>query len=456
MVSRLLMAVIISILLSAAASAAEVAALPFAVFTENVVAYYPQLKAAHSHVEIALAQEMQAKAGFWPSLDLSAGYKVSEDPVDVFGMLLRQERFTSSDFDLKRLNTPGRHQDLAVGAHLEMPLFDAMQTIGRTRSARASVKAAQAEEAFTGMEALLVAQDAYMNALTLEKLSSVINEVQKSAADDLQKAKDLKDKGMILGADYFSARVMFGELVRTRNEVARQQKAMMALLNILMGEPVDRLWTLTDTIDDVKVPRNDPAMLIEQAFSRRPDLAALEARIKASDAEVSRARSMAWPALNAFGDVTNNRNKIDAPGGDNYTVGLKVDMPLFDPAYEGRVKAAKALKGQLGYDRQHLQDTIKRDIVQEAARYDTLSDNIGVLKGMRDDAREAVDLVVPLYSEGRKSIADLLEVRRVYVQTVQEYNKAMLGMWLSRARLLFLSGQLNRDEMKKLAEGAGL
>ena len=460
MLSRLLLAVFTGILFTTASFAGEVSssapALSFQAFSQKVLAYYPKLKAAHSDVDIALAKKMQAQSGFWPSLDLSAGYKVSDDPVNVFGMLLRQERFTSADFDLKRLNTPDHHQDFSAGVHAEWPLFDAMQTIGRARSAREFVKASQADEVYTKMEALLMAQDAYLNALTLEKLSAIINEVQKNSDDDLQKAKDLKDKGMILGADYYSARVMFGDFTRMKNEIARQKIAMTALLNILMGESVDKAWTLTSTIKEAEAPLQDQQKLMEMALANRPDLSSLNARLQAFDFELSREKSTVLPTLSAFGDATNDRNNVGESGGNNYTVGVKAELPLFDPSREGRVKEAKARKDQLEHNVQILKDSIGRDITEETARYDTLRDNMAVLKGMTDDAKEAVTLVVPLYSEGRKSIADLLEVRRAYLQSAQAYNKAVMGIWLSEARLLFLTGQLNEDGMKKLVEGAGL
>ncbi len=459
MLSRLFLAVVISFLLSATSFAAEETvgtALSFETFSQKVLAYYPKLKAAHSDVDVALARQMQAKAGFWPSLDLSAGYKVSDDPVNVFGMLLRQERFTSSDNELKRMNTPDRHQDFSAGVHAEWPLFDAMQTIDRARSAREIVKASQADEAFTKMEALLMAQDAYLNALTLEKLSSVIDEVQKNSDEDLQKAKDLKDKGMILGADYYSARVMFGDFTRMKNEIARQKKAMTTLLNIMMGESVDKVWALTSAIKEAEAPLQDQQKLMETAFAGRQDLSSLSVRLQASDSELSREKSTILPNLSAFGDATNDRNKVGSSGGNNYTVGVKAEMSLFDPSREGRVREAKARKDQLDHNIQLLKDSIGRDIVEETARYDTFRDNMPVLKGMTDDSKEAVSLMVPLYSEGRKSIANLLEVRRAYLQSAQTYNKALMGIWMSQARLLFVTGRLNEDEMKKLAEGAGL
>ncbi len=430
--------------------------LTFADFNQKVLAYYPKLKAAHQDVEGALARQMQARAGFWPSLNLSAGYAVTDDPVNVFGTLLRQKRFTAADFDLKRLNTPARHQDISAGVHFEWPLFDAMQTIGRARSAREGVKAAEADAAFTRMEASLMAQDAYLNALVLERLSAIIDEVQKDSDQDLQKAKELKDKGMILGADYYSARVMLGDFTRLQNEIARQKRAMTALLNILMGEPLDRPWALPGMVKGPDPAGQDTQDLLETALANRPDVQALLARIKAADSELSRERATLLPRLSAFGSAYNDREKLSSSGGTNYSLGLKAEMPLFDRSRESRAQEARARKGQLEQSVQLLRDFIRRDITEELARHDAIRDNLPVLKGMVEDANEAVSLMLPLYNEGRKSIADLLEIRRAYLNSAQAYTKALMGVWLSEARLLFLSGKLDEEAIKKFAEGAGL
>jgi outer membrane protein TolC len=460
MVSRLFLAVSISFLLATVSFAGEEAAgtsaLSFETFSQKVLAYYPKLKAAHSDVDIALAQQMQAKAGFWPSLDLSAGYKITDDPVNVFGMKLRQERFKSSDFDLGKLNSPSSYQDFSAGVHIDLPIFDALQTIYRARAARDSVKAAESDQAFTKMEALLVAQDAYLNAVTLEALSAVVDEVQKRSDEDLQKASDLKDKGMILGADYYAARVAFGDFTRMRNELTRQKKAMMALLNILMGEPADRVWMVPSSLQVADVAVQDPQALLETAFADRPDLKALDLKFKAAALELSRERAAILPSVSAFGDATNDRNKANTSGGNNYTVGVKAEMSLFDPSRGGRIREAKAKKDRLDQNIQLYKDGISRDIMEEVARHEAFQDNMSVLKGMSDDAKEGVDLVVPLYSEGRKSIADLLEMRGIYLRSVQAYQKALMGLWMSEGRLLFLTGRLDEASVNKLAEGGGL
>lgn len=200
----------------------------------------------------------------------------------------------------------------------------------------------------------------------------------------------------------------------------------------------------------------DSRELIKTALVDRPDISSMRSRLQAFDSDLSREQSAIFPRLSAFADAVNGRNKVGASGGNNYTVGVKAELPLFDPSRDGRVKEAKARKARLEHDMESLKDTISRDIVEETARYDTFLDNTAVLKGMADDAKVAVSFVVPLYSEGRKSIADLLEARRTYLQSAQAYQKAVMGIWLSEARLLFLTGQLNTDGMKQFAEGAGL
>jgi outer membrane protein TolC len=75
---------------------------------------------------------------------------------------------------------------------------------------------------------------------------------------------------------------------------------------------------------------------------------------------------------------------------------------------------------------------------------------------MLDDAREAVSLMLPLYREGRKSIADLLEIRSSYLGVAKGYYTLITDSKASWTRLLFLSGQLDEprinDVAKKISE----
>ena len=71
----------------------------------------------------------------------------------------------------------------------------------------------------------------------------------------------------------------------------------------------------------------------------------------------------------------------------------------------------------------------------------------------RVGSSQAVDLTQPLYKEGRKSVADLLDMRQGYIKVCQAYYTALVGSKISRARLLFLSGRLDESTAKKVFSG---
>lgn len=427
--------------------------LDFDTFCRKVLVAYPKIKIAHADVQAAMARQMQAKAGYWPAINFSAGYGVSEDPVRVFGMLLKQERFTSADFDLKRLNSPSRHQDFSSGLSADFPLFDALQTLGKVRSARENLKASESEESFTKMEALLLAQDAFFHALTLEQMVVSIDEVDKNSQEDLKKAEDLKDKGMILGSDFYMARVTAGEFRKMKNEIRHQRQAMQVLLDILMDEPTDRTWHLVTPVLTSSPDIRKRGDYLNAAMIKRPDLTALNLRLKAGDAELSREKASALPKISAYGEVTNDRETLSAGGGNNYSVGVRAIVPVFDPARAGRIREAQAGLLRLQEQIRLLKDTIARDIAEEKSRLDALNDNRQVMDAMAADARQALSQIYPLYNEGRKSIADLLNVRAAYLQAVINERKAFAAEILSKGRLLFLSGELNENSIKDMLPG---
>jgi len=129
---------------------------------------------------------------------------------------------------------------------------------------------------------------------------------------------------------------------------------------------------------------------------------------------------------------------------------MKGTMDWFDPAYPGRVKDVDARHKELKAERDALRDEIVRDIVRELARYETVLLDVPVMRSASADAKQASDLTAKLYQEGRKSIADLLEMRRGYYETAAGYESLLLSLELEYAKLLFLSGQLTEDGIRQV------
>jgi len=430
--------------------------LTFDVFYQKVLEYYPQLKKQEANVNLAIARKLQAFSGFLPRIQGSFSVSRGDDPVFIFGSLLREESFTQNNFELSRLNTPRPHTVYTFSVEGQAPLFDAFQTISRVRSAKLQIDSARYEEAFTRMEAYLVASEAYLRAIAIEKLLAVVTQVSNSSEEDIAQADELKEKGMILGADFYAAKVLQGSISRFRNQLSQEKQAAHIVLNVLMGEdpfhPFEILGSATEPSGSRDKALQD---WFDEAYRNRPDLAALDRLTQAQDIEVSREKYSMLPRVDAFGEARDDTQHLSSGGGQNYIVGVKARMDIFDPSYSSRVRGSKETLQKLVYDRTLLKDTITKDVANEFAHYRTTRDNLPVMRQMLEDARQAVELMRPLYREGKKSIVDLLQIRFSYVNVAKEYYTVLTDSTASRTRLLFLSGQLDEAKLRDVVTASG-
>lgn len=426
--------------------------LGFGEFCERVLAYYPKLKQEAATVELAVAKKLQAEAGYLPRIRGFTSMTTSDDQVYVFGTLLKQRAFTQEDFALNRLNNPASRTNYDIGAYGEMPIFDSLQTVYKVKSASHMLKSARYNESFSRMEAVLVAADAYMHAVKVDELISIVETECANSEADIRQAEELKNKGMVLGADFYSAKVGLGTLKGMLNELTAEKRGLKAILNILMGEdPVNPIEIDNPKIGYLKLQKSLREWL-DIAYSMRPDLLAIEEKILAAEAELLRERARALPSISAFGDLRENTQNFNT-GGGSFSVGLKGSIDLFDPEYFARVKAARASLKMLQSERSAIKDYITKSLSDEYYRLESSINNLKILLDMKDDSYQAVNFTAPMYREGRKSIADLIEMRRLYAATSDGYCSSNMNSKISNVRLLYLSGHLEVEDVVKILQG---
>ena len=90
-------------------------------------------------------------------------------------------------------------------------------------------------------------------------------------------------------------------------------------------------------------------------------------------------------------------------------------------------------------------------MAEAATAYRAMAANILLSDQSTKDAVEAVEATRTLYREGRKSIADLQEMRLMHLNVATANEQTRIRAELARLRLLFLSGQLTNREIHRLA-----
>ena len=210
------------------------------------------------------------------------------------------------------------------------------------------------------------------------------------------------------------------ELSTSRAEaigLQRQRVTTEHALAVLLGKPAASYTAGVSPLLDTSLLPAIPAGMPSSLLERRPDIAAAQRAMEASNARIGVARSAMFPALtlnaNAGGVSTNTVADVFKWSSRSWVLGALMSMPLIDG---GRNKAniarsEAALEESVGTYRQSV-------LVAFAEVEDNLA-GLRILAGQTaqiDDAlvsaRRSADLAQKLYAAGRSSYLDLLDAQR--------------------------------------------
>jgi multidrug efflux system outer membrane protein len=216
------------------------------------------------------------------------------------------------------------------------------------------------------------------------------------------------------------------DLARARTELAtaraeaiglqRQRAQQEHALAVLLGKPAAMFTAAASPIGDAKLLPAIPAGLPSTLLERRPDVAAAERAMAASNARIGVARSAMFPALtisanggrdsSVLSDVFNWSTR-------SWVLGALMSMPLLDG---GRNKANIARSEAV------LEESVasyRQQVLQAFADVEDQLSGLRVLAGQAEQteaalvaARRSADLAQKLYEAGRSSYLDLLDAQR--------------------------------------------
>src|SRR5262245_40224233 len=89
----------------------------------------PFLHATQQEVAAATTVEKQARAGFFPRVDVEEEFSRTDSPVSVFGAKLSQGQFSQSDLAFHRLTNPAAVNNFHTALSLVQPLYTGGKTL---------------------------------------------------------------------------------------------------------------------------------------------------------------------------------------------------------------------------------------------------------------------------------------------------------------------------------------
>jgi outer membrane protein TolC len=405
----------------------------------------PLRKAAVADTKVSSAGVREARSFLMPHVTFSELGTRGNDPVYVFGSKLRQQRFTTSDFDLNQLNTPRPFGNFTTRFGGTWNLFDSFATWHGVSRASEMTHAAEHQLERTDQEILFRVVQSYYGLLLATKQVEVADQAEQTAKSIMERSQARFDSGVVVESDLLSAKVRLAsreqELISARNnlELARAQ------LNTAMGVPADALYQPADPLAERNLASPALAEVEQKALTSRPDLKRIESEQSAQQLSVAIAKSSFGPRLNAFaGWEMDNPTLLAGGGGNNWLGGIELQFDLFEGgAKRATLSREHAVAEKMAALKQAASDAVRLEVRQAYYDLDSNRQQVGVARTTIAQAQESLRINQDRYEGGLITITDLLGAEEAARRSQTDYWQAVYQFHISSANLELSSGTLN-------------
>lgn len=408
----------------------------------------PELKGAQARIGEAEGNSGEASAHDLPSLNAFSGFTRGDGPVYAFGSILNQRNFTSQDFNLSNLNYPGYVNNIDSNLELDIPIFTAFEVDSAKKASKLGIRLSEAQKEMITQNLRFEAVDAYLSVLLEEAIVQNLSNRIDSARKKIDEARALKKKGLVLGSDFYAAQAIEGALEGSRAEAQKNlENARFQLMSLMESEDED--WSLKGNLPGRLYTIASRKELIQEALSQRAELRS--AVLGESIARVLKKKEdlSLLPKVQAFALLDANSSGSGALASDRM-LGLEAKLPVADPAFFSRIKKAKAKVMVAQADRAVLEKHIRSEVIEAFERYLGFDTSIPIFAQTLRHAQKSLELVGPLYREGRQSVIEVLRAEQGVAQAQGAYLESAYGVHMSYARILLASGNLGTEEIIKV------
>lgn len=407
----------------------------------------PERRAAMLDVEDAQVNGRLAKSALLPAVFFTETATRGNDPVYVFGTRLRQQHFTEPDFALNQLNRPTPIGDFATRFSGDWTAFDSWKTEFAIRSAGKEEKSAQLTGLRTDQEIVHRVVIRYEGVLIAGKQLAVAQHQVATAQALLDSSRTRVTAGLAVDSDELSA---------AANLSARQQEQIAAEGDLAIA------WAELERVEGASIPDSQrqipelapahfeaPALggAISTALRERPDRKSLDQQRSASRESVREARSSFAPRLHAFGNWEEDRGSFGGSGGNNWTVGMELNVDILPFAKRQQLQRARIAEERVRVSGLAAEEQIRLEVTRAWYAQQTAARMLDVARASLTQTDESLRILRNRYSAGLATMTDLLRGEDAQRENEANYWTAVSRSKIAWSDLEFAMGTLNATNL---------
>jgi outer membrane protein len=420
--------------LTPAASAAAQTPLSLPAAIARAHAQNPDVGSSAAAEREAAQRVSQARAGYFPKVDVEESWQRGNQPVFVFSSLLAQRQFTSGAFALDALNYPRPLDNFRAAVTVEQSLFDA--------STRATIAAAGVGHNLATVNRLVVDQDlaasvtsAYGRVLAAAAASRSATAAIETARADRELAGNRRDAGLVTDADVLQLDVYVSQTLAQQIRAASDERIARAQLNELMGEPLDAVFLLDAAPAASVIAAADLPSLEAEALENRPEVKLAALQVDLADANRTAARAAFLPQVSVQGGWEVNGGGWSTRA-SSWVVGAVARVNLFRGfADTARLVEAREHATRRALEHEKARTAARLDVHVAVARLEAARASEAVGRAALEQARESQRIVRDRYEAGLADITSLLRAAENVVQAETQQTAAQVAVLTEAAAL---------------------
>jgi outer membrane protein TolC len=365
----------------------------------------PGVAAAGQQLEAARAALGQAESAYYPVLSAGGGYTRTDSPAQAFMMQINQRQLDmrSPDFDP---NHPGDTGDVRGSVLAKYRLYDGGRREAERRAAASGIEAAGAQKDVVFNELVHAVTRAYYAVLQADAFAGVQEETVCSLEENLRVANEKFKAGGAVKTDVLQLEVQMAEARENLIRARHARELAVAALRTAMGRDMPGTEELKAARAADRIP--EPPAADVAAVDGRPEMRALQARSRALEQAVERARREYRPTVSAFGSL--DWDSEDLGGFERgYTAGVMAEWDFFDGQRRSEtVRRAKAEWEAARAEEQRARDGLVFEFRQAGVQAKEARERIDVARKAVASADEALRLTQERYRQGAADVTELM------------------------------------------------
>jgi outer membrane protein TolC len=404
-------------------------------------AHNPDVGSAAAAEREAAERVTQARAGYFPRMEVAESWQRGNHPGFVFGSLLAQRQFSAADFALDALNHPAATDNFRASLTVEQPLFD------RATAANVRVATTERDMAATGRQLVnqdltAAVADAFGGELVAAATVRSAEAAVQTARADRELAGNRRDAGRVTDADVLQLDVYLARRLEDHVRAIADERVARARLNQLMGEPLTATFSLDATPAARAIDISDPAALEEEAVKNRPEVALARQYEQLAAAAVTAARAAFLPQVSAQGAWELN-GRTWSSRSSSWVVGAVARVNVFRGfADRARLAEAREQATRRRIELGKAETMVRLDVQIAIARLEAARASEAVGRAAAESARASHHIVRDRYESGLADAAMLLRAAEAVQQADTRQIAAFVNVITATATLQRATGRL--------------